>query len=494
MLQMCEITKRFGQVTALRDVDFDVRTGEVHALIGENGAGKSTLMNVLAGRFNDYTGQIVFQGKPVRLVHPRQALDMGIGVIYQELSVLDNFTVAENIMLGEETARGIARRMDRHAMHAEAQRVLDYLGFDLDIHEPVEKMSTARKCLVEIAHAVRRNVRVLIFDEPTASLGSEDVDKLFSVINELKQRGMGIVYITHRLAELPRIADRVTVLRDARKVGERSVADCKVSEMTRLMLGRDLTAMFPQKHNQPGDVMLRVRQLARSSILDDISFDVRAGEILGLAGLVGSGRTEIVRAIIGADCASGEVEFDGRPLRRRTPARCSRAGIMMVPENRKQDGNITGRSLAENVNASILGRLTSSGGYLSPRRLEMQARQMIDRMQVDPPDPLMQIQKLSGGNQQKVIVGRSLAAEPKLIIFDEPTQGIDIGTKAQIYRLIVDLAARGCAVLLISSEMIEITELADRIIVVRRGRVTRELDRGVDEDALFNACTMEAAA
>jgi len=489
ILEMRGIVKDFSGTRALDNVDFDVRRGEVHALIGENGAGKSTLMNVLAGRFADYRGEIVFDARNVRITHPRQALNMGIAVIYQELSVLENFTVAENIMLGRERVGRWTRRIDRDFIRREARKIIEHLQFDLDVDEPVAEMSTARQCLVEIASAVGRNVRVLVFDEPTAALGSEDVDRLFTVIGELKDRGLAIVYISHRLAELPRIADRVSVLRDAQMVGTREMADCRISDLTAMMLGHDLAEVFPARANEPGEVVLEVRGLTAPGVFEDISFDLRAGEILGIAGLVGSGRTEIARAIFGAIKASGTVRFKGKSLRRRAPHRSLAAGIGMVQEGRKTFGNITGRTVRENITVSILDKLAGPMAFASPRRIADSAAGMIRCMEVDPPVGEISIENLSGGNQQKVIVGRWLAAEPQVLIFDEPTQGIDVGTKTQMYKLIAGLAAAGRAIVLISSELIELTELADRILIIRNGRLTGETPGGgIEEDQLFELC------
>ena len=491
ILRMRGIVKTFSGVPALDNVDFDVRAGEVHGLIGENGAGKSTLMNVLAGRFDDYRGRIFFHGRQVRITSPRQARDMGIAVIYQDLRVLENFTVAENIMLGDERAGRWTRKLDRGAINAEARKIIDYLGFDLDPAEPVSGMSTARQCLVEIAGAVRRKVRLLVFDEPTASLGSRDVEKLFKVIGELRSQGLAMVYISHRLAELPRIADRVSVLRDGQMVGTRRMERTRLSELTRMMLGRELAEMFPQKRNTPGQVVLRVRNLTRPGAFEDISFDLRTGEILGIAGLVGSGRTEIVRALFGADKAAGRCELHGRDIRR-SPRRCKAAGIGMIPEGRKLDGNITGLTVAQNLNIGLLDRLSGPMAFLSPRRMRDQAARMTDQMRIVPPDPSRSINQLSGGNQQKVVVGRWLALTPDVFIFDEPTQGIDVGTKAQMYRLIMQLACEGRGMILISSEFIELVNLADRILVVREGRLTDELPApGLDEDAVFQACAAQ---
>jgi ribose transport system ATP-binding protein len=492
ILRMGGIVKDFAGVRALDHVDFELRAGEIHALIGENGAGKSTLMNVLAGCFADYEGRVVLFGREVRLTSPRQALALGISVIYQDLSVLPNLTVAENILLGHEpTRRGCPffPLLDRRALLAEARAVVERLGFDLPLEEPVGRLSHARQCLVEIAHAIRKEARVLVFDEPTAALGSDDVARLFDVMRDLKGQGLGIVYISHRLAELPQIADRVTVLRDGQVVGTRPMAECKVSTLSHMMLGRRLAEMFPPKTNTPGEVLLKVEGLTRPGVFEDISFELRAGEILGLAGLVGSGRTEIARALFGADPAAGRCVLAGRELRRRSPCRCKALGLGLLPEDRKRLGAITGQSVGENLSIGVLDRLSGAAGFLAPRRLRDHAARLIEQVQVRPPDPAKRIELLSGGNQQKVIVGRWLACQPRVFVLDEPTQGIDVGTKAQIYRWILDLACQGCGILLISCEFIELVHLADRILVIRDGRLIQELPGpGTDVDALFEAC------
>jgi len=487
------IVKEFSGVRALDRVDFDVHQGQVHALIGENGAGKSTLVNVLAGRFDDYLGQITVRARHVRLENPRDVLKLGVGVIYQELSVLPNMTVAENIMLGREPPGRMPGTIDRAGLRAEAQAVLDRFGFDLPLNEKVGNLSRARQCMVEIAHAMRKDVRVLVFDEPTACLGREDVARLFSVIRDLKAAGIAIVYISHRLAELFEIADRVTVLRDGRVVGSMEIGQCTILGLSEMMLGRTLQEMFPQRKNKPGDVLLKVTGLTRPGAFSDISFELRKGEILGIAGLVGSGRTEIARAIFGADKALGSCEIAGTRFRPKRPRRAKALGIGMIPEDRNQDGNIHGRSVAVNLGIGVLDRLSGAGGFLSPRRLHANATGMIKKMRIVPDKPQTQVELLSGGNQQKVIVGRWLCVQPKVIIFDEPTQGIDVGTKAQIYRLIMDLACEGCGIILISSEFVELVNLADRIIVLRAGRIVDRLNgRRTSVDAVFAACEQGA--
>jgi ABC-type sugar transport system ATPase subunit len=486
---MTGISKDFVGVRALDDVDFDVRPGEVHALIGENGAGKSTLVNIIAGRFTDYKGTIVFEEEQVRLTNPRQARKMGIAIIYQDLSVLTNFTVAENIMLGDEKASRYLRKMDRVSTRVGAREVIDYLNFDLDPDRPVAELGRAHRCMVEIAAAVRRNVRLIVFDEPTACLASGDVEKLFGVIKDLCNRGLGVIYISHRIAELPVIADRVTVLRDAKVVGTKEIADCNVAKLTRMMLGHELAEVFPAKTNSPGEVILKVKQLTRPGVFEDISFQLREGEILGIAGLVGSGRTEIARAIFGADKSAGTVEIGDAVFEKRLPHLSRNLGIAMVPEDRKTEGNITQRTVSENINITILDRLSRRFGFLRPKDCARQACRMIKRLNIEPGIPRQKIQNLSGGNQQKVIIARWLAAESRVIIFDEPTQGIDVGTKAQLYKLIIELACKRHAIILISSEMLEIAKLADRILIIQNGRLVQQLSGPLDDETqLIDAC------
>jgi ABC-type sugar transport system ATPase subunit len=494
-LEMRGITKSFGNVRALSSVSFDVAAGEVHALIGENGAGKSTLMNVLGGLFADYEGQILLAGREVRLTHPRQALNAGIAIIYQELSVLPNLTVAENIMLGEERVGRFTRKIDRRFMVKSAQAVLAYLDFHLDPSASCEVLSIAQRYLVEIARAIRREAKVLVFDEPTASLGSEDTAKILAVIKDLRSRGLAIIYISHRLGEIPRIADRVTALRDSRLVDTKQISDCSVSDMTSMMLGMELTEVFPAKVSAPGRILLEVQNLTGGAVRN-VSFQVRAGEVVGLAGLVGSGRSEIARAIIGADRARGIVKLEGRKLNRRTPQICGHLGLWMVPEDRKRLGHVGQLSIQQNLNLSILEKLTGIAFYISPAKERRQAEVMIRLMQIEPPRADLPVSQLSGGNQQKVVLGRTLAAEPKVIIFDEPTKGVDVGTKAQIYKLITDLARKGCGVVLISSELIEVSELSHRILIVRDGQIVREFGTGqvVNEESLYRACLSDEAA
>jgi ABC-type sugar transport system ATPase subunit len=484
LLQLRGISKDFPGTRALDRVDLEVRAGEVHALIGENGAGKSTLMNVLAGRFADYRGRALVGGEEVELRTPRQALMRGIGVIYQDSSVLPGHSVAENIMLGQEPSGRLPGTLDRARLRVRAGEALRSLGFELPLDEPAGRLGVARQKLVEIVRAVRRDVRLMVFDEPTAALDGRDARRVLEAIRALKGRGLGIVYITHRLGELPRVADRVTVLREGRVVATREMASCRLGDLTTLMLGRALSTLFPRKLNVPGSAILRV-------CLGGISFELREGEILGIAGLVGSGRTRLARAIVGADREAGRCEMEGRELDRRSPRRALAQGVGMIPEDRKRDGLFAGRTVGENIGIGVLDRL-SRALLLRPRQVRELAMSTIERLRISPADPDRPVEHLSGGNQQKAIVGRWLAVRPRVLIFDEPTQGVDIGTKAQIYRQIVDLAGEGVGILLISSEFVELTRLADRILVVREGRLVCEFE-GTDEESLTAACVGESA-
>lgn len=489
VLEMRRIVKRFGATTALDGVDFYLDAGEVHALVGENGAGKSTLINVISGRFKDYGGSVFLDGRFVRMARPRQTRRLGISVIHQDLRVIENFSVAENIVLGGEPVASWSRRIDRKEAVEIARAAIDRLGFDLNPEERVGDLGTARRTLVEIAAAMHRNAKVIVFDEPTAALDSHDVARLFAAIRGLRDRGLGVIYVSHRLAELPRIADRVTVLRDGRAVGTVDAASCDIPGISAMMLGRRLGEVFPPKTNRPGGILLKVRNLAGGGIKEPVSFDLREGEIVGIAGLVGSGRTEIARAIFGASKSAGGVELAERFLPRRNPCRCRRAGVGMIPENRKSQGIISGRTLAENLNATILAALSGRLGRLPRRKWTSVARGAAERLRIDPPEPCANIDVLSGGNQQKAVLGRWLACGPKILIMDEPTQGIDIGTKREVYDLIVRLAKSGCGILLISSEFVELAQLCDRVLVLRGGRFAAELSGpAITEQSLFQAC------
>ena len=489
LLRMTDIVKEFPGGRALDGVAFDVRPGEIHALVGENGAGKSTLANILAGRFGDYRGQVALNGRPVRITSPHHSRALGIATIFQDLNVLGYRSVAENILLGDEPAGRLPGTLNRRQLRDRAARVLRRLGFRLPLDAAVGTLGFAQQQMVAIAQAIRRDVRLLILDEPTASLGQTEVEQLFIVLCELKSRGLGMIYISHRLAELDRLCDRVTVLRDAKVVATRPIKQTSVREVTEMMLGRRLETLFPPRQSRPGDVIFRVRALTRPGEFEDVSFDLRAGEILGIAGLVGAGRTELAFGIYGEDRCEGTVELADRALTRRRPDRSVAAGLAMAPENRKTDGAILMRPVRENLTASILGRLSGPLAWLGSRRVNTRAGQMVERMQIQPRDPRRLIEHLSGGNQQKTVIGRLLATDARVLVFDEPTQGIDVGTRAQIYQLIAQLADQGRGIIVIASEPMELVGLADRILVMAHGRITHAVRPDeVDEDRLVGLC------
>ncbi len=491
---MRDVTKEFPGGRAVDRVCFDAAGGEVHALVGENGAGKSTLANILAGRFKDYTGAIEFRGRKVRITSPHVSRELGIATIFQDLNLLPHRSVAENIMLGQEPPGALPGTLDRRRLRERADESLRHLGFRLPLDAPLESLGFAQQQMVAVAQAMRKDVRLLILDEPTASLGQLEVEQLFAVMCELKSKGLGMIYITHRLAELDRVADRVTVLRDAKVAGSRPVRETSVREVTRLMLGRELAGLFPPRRNRIGEVLFSVRDLTREGAFEEVSFDLRAGEILGIGGLVGSGRTELARAIYGADASRGTCELAGRAMARRTPSRSVGWGVGMVPENRKTDGVINLRPVRENLTAGILRRLSGLGGLLRPGRVAGSAEGLIGRMRILPADPARQIEHLSGGNQQKVVIGRLLATEARVLIFDEPTQGIDVGTRAQIYQLLMELACLGRGVILVSSEPMELLGLADRILVMSHGRIVETVrPADVDEEGLLALCRGETS-
>jgi ribose transport system ATP-binding protein len=488
------MAKDFPGVRALDGVDLDIAAGEVHALVGENGAGKSTLMNVVGGIITDYDGEMSLDGRPLRLRGPRDADRLGIRVIHQELTLVPPMTVAENICLGQEECGLAGLGVSRSCVRQRAAAILDDLGFDLPLEAPVEALGTGQQQLVEVAHAFAREMRVLILDEPTAALVPADVDRLFRVLKDLRARGLAIVYISHRLAELPRIADRVTVLRDGRVVGTYQTGDVSMAEVARLMMGRDLREAFPERRAPGHDVLMSVRGLSLPGRLHDISFDLRAGEILGLAGLVGAGRTELLRCLFGAEAVAAKVEVAGGQAVVRSPRDARRLGLALVPEDRRGQGLVLGRPVAENLALTTMTRLAPRG-FLGRRRLMDYARDLIARFKVSPPDPSAEVGNLSGGNQQKVAIAKWVATAPRVYLFDEPTRGLDVGARAEVYRLIADLAAEGHGVIVVSSEVPEVIGLAHRVLVLCGGRIAAEMNAaGATEDAVLAVCAGDASA
>ncbi len=485
LLEMRGIGKAFPGVRALRDVDFTLVPGEVHALVGENGAGKSTLMKILAGAYIADEGEIRLDGRPVHFAGPQSALAAGIVTIYQELNLVPELSVAENIFLGDEPQLGSSPVIDWRSVHRRSAELLSRVGISLDTHARVNTLGVGKQQLVEVAKALHRTPRAIVMDEPTASLGLAEIDELFRVIRELRARGVSIVYISHRLDEIFTLCNRVTVMRDGTVVDTRPVAASDVSTLVALMVGRTLERAL-RTPNPAADTaeMLGVRGLTRRGVFEDVSFSVRRGEIYGLGGVVGSGRTEVARAIFGADrIDAGQLTIEGRPVRITSPREAVRAGIAMLTEDRKAEGLVLGLPVRANVSLAILDRIARFFGFIPPERERSLAQDLIASLRIRTPGPEQLAINLSGGNQQKVVLAKWLAVKPKLLIFDEPTRGVDVGAKAEIYALIRALVAEGMAVIIISSELPELLSLSDRIGVLKRGRIVVELDAATTDEA-----------
>ncbi|MBP6965325.1 MAG: sugar ABC transporter ATP-binding protein [Armatimonadetes bacterium] len=476
-LQMTSITKTYPGVRALDGVDFEVRRGEVHALLGENGAGKSTLMKILAGAQPMDSGQILIDGVPAHITSPQKAMELGISIIYQEFNLVPYLNAAENIFLGREPGASIPGFVDFGTMYSEAQAVIDHLGVKLNVRTPVNRLSVAQQQMVEIAKATSRNATIIAMDEPSATLTEHELDSLFELMRSLKAKGVSIVYISHRLEEIFQIADRVTVLRDGRYVGTKDVSDLDKDEMIRMMVGRELKEKIPKQSCEIGGAMLEVRGLSRRGALENINLKARKGEVLGIAGLVGAGRTELARAIFGADpIDSGEVVLDGKAVNIRSPKDAIKLGIGLVTEDRKSLGLILGMVIRENITLANLDAVTRLG-FVNQREEKRAATRFIEDLMIKTPSSEQQVQNLSGGNQQKVVLAKWLFTESRVLIFDEPTRGIDVGSKVEIYQLMNRLAATGAAIIMISSELPEVLGMSDRILVMHDGRIAGELSR-----------------
>jgi ribose transport system ATP-binding protein len=477
LLEIRHLSKSFPGVRALDDVSLRVEAGEVHVLLGQNGAGKSTLVKALCGAFHPDRGEFLFENRPVRLASPADARRLGIAVIFQDLSLVPYLDVAQNVFLGREPRGRVPGTVDGARMRADARRILATLGVDLDARTPVHQLGIAHQQIVEIAKALSQRARILVMDEPTASLSEGEIARLFGLIRTLKREGVAIVYISHRLHEIFQIGDRISVLRDGRKVGERVPSECRVEDLVRLMVGREVNVTYRHRFcDKPGDVVLEVDHLHAENGVQGVSLVVRAGEIVGLAGLVGSGRSELARAIFGADrLISGRVRVHGKSLRG-GPTRSVDAGVGLVPEDRKLQGLALVRSVQDNMLAASLRRLFPRGWY-RPAHARRTTADLVSRLEIDTPSPRRLVKFLSGGNQQKVVIGKWLAAGSSLFVFDEPTRGIDVGAKVEIYGRMESIVARGAAVLMISSELPEMIAVCDRVYVMRDKTIVGELGR-----------------
>lgn len=481
LVEMRGIEKRFPGVHALKAVQFDLRPGEVHALMGENGAGKSTLMKIMSGIYPRDGGEMFVDGKPVTPDGPRAAQDLGIGIIHQELSLMNDLTAAQNVLIGREPRRRFGL-LDEAALNARTAEIFASLNLKMDPRTQVSTQTIARQQLIEIAKALSYNPRVLIMDEPTAALNDAEINELFKVIEKLKADGVGIVYISHRMDEIKRIADRVTILRDGAYIDTVEAADTPLSTIIQLMVGREVTQNAPDiPDTSVSPVALEVRNLSRGKEVRDVSFDVRKGEILGFAGLMGAGRTEVARIIFGADPRDrGEIFVHGQSVDIRTPNTAVQAGIGYLSEDRKHFGLAVDMTVRANIAMADLGRFAGKTGVLNETAMERVAKEYIDRLGIRTPSDTQEVRFLSGGNQQKVVIAKWLLRDCDVLIFDEPTRGIDIGAKSEIYSLLEDLAAQGRAIIVISSELPEVMRLSHRIAVMCEGRLTGILPGGAE--------------
>nr|WP_300147983.1 sugar ABC transporter ATP-binding protein [Propionicimonas sp.] len=475
LLEMKGIGKTFPGVKALEGVSLAVREGQVHALLGENGAGKSTLIKILSGAYTRDEGEILMDGKAADIRTPADAERLGISTIYQEFNLTPNMTIAENIFLGHLPRK--AGRVDWQTVRTRSRELLDSLDVDLPVDAMTGTLSVAQQQMVEIAKALNRNTRILVMDEPSAVLSEKDIENLFAVVRRLQATGIGIVYISHRLKEIFELADEVTVLKDGRYVDTRAVADVDMDDLVRLMIGRDLADVYPKRSNPPGEVVLTVSHLAQHHLARDVSFDLRAGEIVGFAGITGSGRTEVARVVFGADRATaGEMTLFGRPYSPRSPRDAINHGVALVTEDRKRQGLLLKLQVYFNTTISGLDRLTRFG-VLQLKREQSLVRTWIQNLRIKTPSPQFLVVNMSGGNQQKVVLARWLSLGIKVFIMDEPTRGIDVGSKAEIYQIMSDLAEQGVAIVMISSELPEVLGMSDRVMVMREGRIVKELSR-----------------
>jgi len=496
VLQMEGIHKSFGGVRALRGVDLELREGEVLALVGENGAGKSTLMEILCGNLRADSGRITYRGRPTHFDGAREAAFAGVSIVHQELSLVPHLTVAENIFCAREPVIPIIGFVDRRRLHREAAAILARFRLDVAPSDMVGRLPVAVQQMIEIAKALSLDCKVLVLDEPTSALTDTEAQYLFDIIRTLRARGVGIIYISHKLDEVFELADRITVLRDGELVATRDRGEVSPDDIVRMMVGREVGSGYPPRDSQRGDVVLHVEGLTREPRFRDVSFELRSGEILGVAGLVGAGRTEVARAIFGVDVPDGgRVLLEGEALPRGNPGVSIARGLGYVPEDRKEQGLFLSMSIRQNVVAASLSA-NAVIGFMSPRRETAMAEEFVRRLSILTPHIGNPASNLSGGNQQKVLLAKWLAIRPRVLIVDEPTRGVDVGAKAEVHSILRELARQGVAVVMVSSELPEILGASDRILVMHEGRITGVLaaEEATEERIMFLAAGREAAA
>jgi rhamnose transport system ATP-binding protein len=493
-LELNKVVKTFGAVVALRSGTLTLNPGRITALVGENGAGKSTLVKIIAGLYQRDSGDMRVNGETVEFRSTAEAKAAGISVIYQEPTLFPDLTVAENIFIGRQP-KGRLGLIDRPAMRRATRALFQQLGVAIDPDRIAEGLSIADQQLIEIAKAISLDAKVLVMDEPTAALSGVEVERLFTVARGLRDGGAAILFISHRFDEVFGLCDDITVMRDGAHIADHRSADVTVDDIVREMVGRDIETLFPKTETTIGEPVLSVRELTRAGVFADISFDVRAGEIVALAGLVGAGRTEVARAVFGIDpYDSGTVTLNGKRLRRHAPQAAISAGIGFVPEDRRKQGLVMPLSVTRNAALTLRHRLARFG-LIDGRRERREAEVWTTRLQVKTASPDLAVATLSGGNQQKVVLAKWLATDPKLLIVDEPTRGIDVGTKSEVHRLISELAGRGIAILMISSELPEVLGMADTVLVMHEGRISASFDRAdaTAENVMYAASATEAA-
>lgn len=476
ILQLQNITKKFPGVLALDEFSFDIYPNEIHALLGENGAGKSTLMKIISGVYQKDSGNVLFHGKSASIKDPLSAQEQGITIIHQELNLFPQLTVAQNIFIGREPRGFFKGVLDEKQLNEDAEVILKSLKLNISPTEKVVDLTVAKQQMVEIAKALSFKAEVLIMDEPTSALTESEIVQLFRIIKDLRDNGVAIVYISHRLAELEELADRVTVMRDGKWVNTVMYEDTSNPELISLMVGRDIDKMFHKNESQIGEVLLEVHGVNRKGYLKDINIAVRRGEILGIAGLMGAGRSELAKAIFGADkIDSGELHIDGKKVSINSPVDAIKLGIGYLTEDRKKNGLVLSHSVEDNTILASLGKVINSLGVINSGSCKEVTQKQVNSLKIKTPTLEQKVVNLSGGNQQKVIIAKWLCCDSRLLIFDEPTRGIDVGAKVEVYDLMSQLAAKGVAIIMISSELPEVLAMSDRILVMHEGRITGEL-------------------
>jgi ribose transport system ATP-binding protein len=489
------IDKTFPGVHALDQARFELRPGEIHALVGENGAGKSTLMKILGGVYSKDAGRIVIKGQEVTIPNPRAAQGLGISMIHQELNLMPHLTIAQNIFIGREPRAGLPFWLNERGVNEAANKLFDLMHLKLDPRMKVSDLTVAKQQMVEIAKALSFNSSVLIMDEPTAALTDTEIAELFRIVRSLRESGVGVVHISHRLEELKQISDRITVMRDGRTIDTVNTADVTLDKIISMMVGRTIYESKPELPEKPSqDVVLEARNLNRGAVLKDVSFQLKRGEILGFAGLVGAGRTEVARAIFGADpLDSGEIYINGKKASIKSPSDAVRSGIAYLSEDRKRYGLALKMDVETNVALAAFRKFLGVLGWVNTAGTKAMATKYVEALAIKTPSISQKVQNLSGGNQQKVIIGKWLTADTDILIFDEPTRGIDVGAKSEIYRLLNDLAQQGKSIIMISSELPEVLRMSHRVIVMCEGRITGELSAAeADQERIMTYATMRS--